>query len=46
MTLLSVYLQHSGDDEVDYIEALEAVRTTLVEGKRMGVVEFFIGGEH
>ena len=31
--LLSVYMPHSGRDEVDYIEALEAVRATLVEGK-------------
>ena len=26
-------------DEVDYIAALEAVRATLVEGKRMGAVD-------
>ena len=32
-------------DEVDCIEALEVVRATLVEGKRMGVVDFFIGGD-
>ena len=45
MILLSVYLPNSGRDEVDYIEALEVVRATLVEGKRMGAVEFFIGGD-
>ena len=43
--LLSFYMPHSGRDEVDYIEALEAVRATLVEGKRMGAVDFFIGGD-
>ena len=32
--LLSVYMPHSGRDEVDYIEALESVRRTLMEGKR------------
>ena len=39
--LLSVYMPHSGGDEVDYIEALESVRDTLMEGKRMGAVDFF-----
>ena len=43
--LLSVYMPHSGRDEVDYIEALGAVRATLVEGKRMGAVDFLIGGD-
>ena len=43
--LLSVYMPHSGGDEVDYIEALESVRDTLMEGKRMGAVDFFIGGD-
>ena len=33
----------SNRDEVDYIEALEAVRAVLVEGRRMGAVDFFIG---
>ena len=45
MMLLSEDIPHSGRDEVDYIEALEVVRATLVEGKRMGAVEFFIGGD-
>ena len=31
--LLSVYVPHSGRDEVDYIEALESVRATLAEGR-------------
>ena len=39
--LLSVYMPHSGRDEVDFIEALESVRATLMEGKRMGTVDFF-----
>ena len=37
--LLSVYMPHSGLDEEDYIEALEVVRTTLVEGKKAGAVD-------
>ena len=45
MMLLSVHQPHSGRDEVGYTEALEVVRATLVEGKRMGAVEFFIGGD-
>ena len=45
MMLLSVCLPHSGLDDVDYIEALEVVRATLVEEERMGAVEFFIGGD-
>ena len=40
----SVYVPHSGRDEVDYIEALESVRATLMDGKRMGR-GFFIGGD-
>ena len=43
--LLSVYMPHSGYDEVDYIEALESVRAALTEGKRTGAVDFFIGGD-
>jgi endonuclease/exonuclease/phosphatase family metal-dependent hydrolase len=43
--LLSVYMPHSGLDEEDYIEALEVVRTTLVEGKKAGATDFFIGGD-
>ena len=43
--LLSVYMLHSGRDVVDYIEALESVRAALMEGKRMGAVDFFIGGD-
>ena len=43
--LLSVYMPHSGNDEVDFIEALESVRATLTGGKRSGAVDFFIGGD-
>ena len=41
--LLSVYMPQRGRDEEDYIEALETVRATLIEGKRAGAVDFFIG---
>ena len=37
--LLSVYMPHSGHDEVDCIEALETVRAILTEGKREGAVD-------
>ena len=40
--LLSVYMPHIGRDEVDYIEALELVRATLMEGKRMGAIDFLL----
>ena len=40
-----VFLPHSGRDEEDYIEALETVRTILVEGRKAGAVDFFIGGD-
>ena len=43
--LLSVYMPHSGFDEVDHIEALESVRATLTEGKRAEAVDFFFGGD-
>ena len=43
--LLSVYMTHNGRDEVDHIEALESVRATPMEGKRMGTVQFFNGGD-
>ena len=33
--LFSVYMPLSGRDEVDYIEALELARATIMEGKRM-----------
>ena len=32
----------SGRDEEDYIEAVETVRATLIEGRRAGAVVFFI----
>ena len=32
--LLSVYMPHIGRDEKDYIKALEAVRNTLVDGRK------------
>ena len=40
--LLSVFVPHSGCDEVDCIEALETVRVTLTGGKRAGAVDFLI----
>ena len=43
--LRSVCIPHTGRGEVDHIEALESVRATLMEGKRMGAVDFFIGGD-
>ena len=43
--LLSVFMPHSGCDEVDCIEAFESVRATLTEGKRAGAVDFFICGD-
>ena len=43
--LLSVYMPHSGYDEVDYIEALESVRATLTAERREGAVDFSIGGD-
>ena len=43
--ILSVYLPHSGHDEEDYIATLEVVRCTMDEGKKMGAMEFFIGGD-
>ena len=45
MMLLSVYMPHSGHGEVDYIEALESVRATLMKGKKMGPLDFFIVGD-
>ena len=39
MMILSVYLPHSGYDEEDYFATLEAV------GKKLGAVDFFIGGD-
>ena len=43
--LLSVYVPHSGYDEVDNFGALESVRAALTEGKREGAVDFFVGGD-
>ena len=43
--ILSVYMPHSGRDEEEYIATLEAVRDIMGEGKNMGAVEFFIGGD-
>ena len=39
--LLSVYMPHSVRDDLDHIEALESVRATPMEGKRMGAVQLF-----
>ena len=43
--ILSVYLSHSGYDEEDYFATLEAVRDITGEGKKLGAVDFFIGGD-
>ena len=42
---LSVYLPHSGLDEEDHFATLEAVRNIMDEGKKLGAVDFFIGGD-
>ena len=39
-------MPHSGRDEEDDIEALQAARTTLIEGRKAGAVDFFLGGEN
>ena len=43
--LLSVQMPHSGRDEEDYIQAVETVRATLIEGTRAAAVDFFSGGD-
>ena len=43
--ILSVYMPHSGRYEKEYIATLEAVRDIMSEGKNMGAVDFFIGGD-
>ena len=45
MMILSVYMLHSGCDEEDYIMMIEAVRDIMSEGKSMGTVDYFIGGD-
>ena len=45
MMILSVCLPHSGFDEEDYFATLEAVRNIVDEGKKLGAVDFFIGGD-
>ena len=45
MMILSVYLPHSGYDEEDYFATLEAVRNLVDEGKKLGAVDIFIGGD-
>ena len=42
---MSVYLPHSGYDEEDYFATLEAVWDIMGEGKKLGAVDFFIGGD-
>ena len=41
--LFSENVPHSGQDEEDHIDALETVRATLIEGRKAGAVDFFIG---
>ena len=43
--ILSVYMPYSGRDEEEYIATLEAVRGIMGEGKNMGAMDFFIGGD-
>ena len=38
-------MPHSRRDEEDYIEALETVRATLTEGRKMETVDFYKGGD-
>ena len=45
MMILFVYLPHSGFDEEYYFAALEAGRNIMDEGKKLGAVDFLIGGE-
>ena len=45
MMILSVYLPHSGFDEEDHFATLEAVRNIMDEEKKLGAVDFFIGGD-
>ena len=45
MMILSVYLPHSGYVEEDYFATLEAVRNIMDEGKKLGAVDFFTGGD-
>ena len=40
MMILSVCLPHSGYDEDDYFGTLEAVRSIMDEGKKLGAVDF------
>ena len=46
MMILSVYLPHSGYDEEDYFATLEAVRSIMDEGKKLGEVDFFHRRQH
>ena len=41
----SLRKMYSGFDKVDYTGALESVRATLMEEKRAGAVDFFIGAD-
>ena len=39
-----LYMSHSGHDEEDCIATLEAVRNNMNEGRKLGAVDFYIGG--
>ena len=41
----SIYIPHSTCNEEDYVATLEAVRDIMGEGKKLGPVDFFIGGD-
>ena len=43
--ILPVDLPHSGYDEEDYFATLEAARDIMGEGKKLGAVDFLIGGD-
>ena len=45
MMILSGFLPHGGYDEEDYITELEVGKTIMEEGRAMGALDFFIGGD-
>ena len=42
--ILSVCTPHGGYDKENYITELETVKVIMVEGKKVGAKDFFIGG--
>ena len=43
--LLSVYMPHSGHDEEDCIQTLEAVRRIMNDDMKVGAADFYIGSD-